>query len=285
MGNSHSGPRIVEVATGFYNIRASFKVKGIVDIGTHMSLAKLTNGKFLVIDTVPFDDELKKEFDTLTNNGTNIEAVIATHPFHTLAFPAFYKMFPNLPYYGTPRHIRNQKDIPWAGDIMNELKRWEPDIQMRIPSGSEFIAPVPEKSNHFNSVWVYYPASRTLHVDDTIMYFENPSTIFKLIGKKPNVIEFHPTLKTEGLHPTEAAPIQFKKWVEDVLRDWEFDTVCTAHVGVRQGGAHALLKEALAKAEPEFEKLVQRNAGKHSVPTEDVHDCSQHNIDGTTECG
>jgi hypothetical protein len=286
MGNSQDkGSRIVEVATGFYNIRASFKVKGLIDIGTHMSLSKLSNGKFLVIDTVPFDDELKKEFDVLTNNGTNIEAVVATHPFHTLAFPPFYKMYPNLTYYGTPRHIRNQKEIIWAGNIMNELNRWQPDVQMRIPEGSEFIAPQPEKTNHFNSVWVYHPSSRVLHVDDTLMYFENPSFIFKLIGKKPNVIEFHPSMKYSGLYPTEEAPYQFKRWVEQILQDWDFDTVCCAHIGVKQGGAHELLREALKNAEPEFEKLAQRNAGKHSLLETDEHDCSQHNVEGTNECG
>jgi len=286
MGNAQEkSARIVEVATGFYNIRASFKFKGIIDICTHMSLTKLSSGKFLVIDTVPFDDELKKEFDALTNNGEDIEAVVATHPFHTLAFPPFYKMYPNLSYFGTPRHLRNQKDIPWAGDIMNELKRWEPDVQMRIPAGSEFVAPQPESTNHFNSVWVYYPAGRTIHVDDTIMYFENPSMIFKLIGKKTNVIEFHPTMKSSGLYNTEEAPYQFKRWVEEVLRDWDFDTACCAHVGVRQGGAHALLKEALVNAEPEFKKLAESNAGKHSVDTSDVPDCSQYNVEGTHECG
>src|SRR3989338_2874866 len=120
MGNQSSATvaekSIKEIGTNFFNIRTSFKIKGLINIGTHMSLIKLSTGKFLVIDTVPLDEALKKEIDQLTNNGNDIEAVVATHPFHTLAFPDFYKNYPNAPYYGTPRHLRNQKDIPWAGN-------------------------------------------------------------------------------------------------------------------------------------------------------------------------
>jgi hypothetical protein len=72
---------LVEIGPGFYNIRSSFKLLcGLVDLGTHMSVAKLENGNFVVIDTVNLTTEQKQEFDTLTNNGTLIEAVLATHP-------------------------------------------------------------------------------------------------------------------------------------------------------------------------------------------------------------
>jgi hypothetical protein len=286
MGNSqHSGQRIKQIGTtgGFYNIRANFKIKGLVNIGTHMSLAKLNNGKFLVIDTVPLDDDLKKELDTLTNNGSDIEAVIATHPFHTLAFPDFYKTYPNVPYFGTPRHIRNQKDIPWAGNIMENLDKWCPEVQMRIPEGSEFVAPQPESSNHFNSVWVYYPSARTIHVDDTIMFYEDPSLLFKILGKKTGQMEFHPTLSNVGLHKTEEAPAQFKQFVEGVLKDWQFDNACCAHVGVKVGGAHEALQETLKNAQSTFDKIAKKNEGKH-VDEDATHDIAQYNIHGH-ECG
>lgn len=284
MGNSQAnGPRIKQIGSGFYNIRANFKIKGLVNIGTHMSLAKLTNGKFLVIDTVPLDDELKRELDALTNDGNDIEAVIATHPFHTLAFPDFHIAYPNVPYYGTPRHIRNQKDIPWAGNIMDNLNKWCPVVQMRIPDGAEFIAPLPEASNHFNSVWVFYPAARTIHVDDTLMFFENPSLLFKIFGKRTGQMEFHPSMSGNGLHKTENAPALFKQWVEAILADWDFDNACCAHIGVKYGGAHAALQETLTNAQPLFENLAKKNQGKLE-DDEPNHDTAQYNVDGH-ECG
>jgi hypothetical protein len=63
-----------------------------------MSIIRLQNGKFLVIDTVALTPELKGEIDHLTNNGADMEAVVATHPFHTLSFNGFYKSYPNVPY-------------------------------------------------------------------------------------------------------------------------------------------------------------------------------------------
>lgn len=132
---------LYEVAKNFWNIRVSFKVLiGLIDVGSHMSLIRLNNGNFLVIDTVTLNDQLKSSIDQLTDNGKKIEAVIAVHPFHTLAFPAFYQAYPNAQYYGTPRHLRRLTQIPWAGslDDCQIRKKWEPEVEMRIPAG-DFI--------------------------------------------------------------------------------------------------------------------------------------------------
>jgi len=140
---------MTEIGKGFWNIRGHFKIiGGLIDIGTHMSILGLPNGRFLVVDTIPLDNEIKRAIDLLTDNGSKIEAVLATHPFHTLSFPAFYQAYPNVPYYGTPRHIRNLTSIKWIGDLNNCETRniWAPYVEMRIPDGAEFVAPVPEKN-------------------------------------------------------------------------------------------------------------------------------------------
>ncbi len=38
-------PHIIEVADGFWNIRGSFEIGGVVEIGTQASLVKRSNGK------------------------------------------------------------------------------------------------------------------------------------------------------------------------------------------------------------------------------------------------
>eukprot|EP00961_Rhodomonas_salina_P252117 3408137-Rhodomonas_salina.1 len=177
---------LIEVAPGFYNVRAHFYVlAGMIDIGTHMSLCRLQNGKFLVLDAIKPVPALKKEIDQLTNGGELIDAVIATHPFHSLYFKDFYAAYPNTRYFGrnaeaplplpllqrvfvprtltrfssvgTPRHIKMIKDIPWAGETMESKGQWEPEIEMRIPAGSEYVDPKPPKSNHFCNVPPSYP--------------------------------------------------------------------------------------------------------------------------------
>lgn len=129
---------LYEISTNFWNIRVSFKMyAGLVDLGSHMSLIRLNNGNFLVIDTVTLTDQTQVAIDRLTDNGAKIEAVIAVHPFHTLAFPAFYQAYPKAQYYGTPRHLRKLTQIPWAGSLENSNIRtkWEPEVEMRIPAG------------------------------------------------------------------------------------------------------------------------------------------------------
>jgi len=167
--------RVQEVGPGFYNFRASFKIfAGMIDLGTHMSLIKLSSGKFLVIDTIEPTPEVKAQIDALTAGGTKIEAVIATHPYHTIWFQDFYKHYPKAPYYGTPRHLATIKDIPWAGETMANKCQWLPEVDMRIPDGSEYVNPLPPKSNHFCNVFVFHRASRTIHEDDTIVIPDKP---------------------------------------------------------------------------------------------------------------
>lgn len=131
---------LYQIGPGFWNIRGRFKILKLIDIETQMSIVQLRNGKFLVIDTVEMNDRLRQEIDQLTNNGEKIEAVIATHPFHTLAFPAFYQLYPKPAYYGTPRHLRRLTDIPWKGNLddCEVRKKWEPDVEMRIPAGCSY---------------------------------------------------------------------------------------------------------------------------------------------------
>ena len=57
---------------------------------THLHSHSLTPK---VIDAVPLTPPLKQELDALTGNGLLIDAVIATHPFHTLAFESFYTSY------------------------------------------------------------------------------------------------------------------------------------------------------------------------------------------------
>jgi len=256
------------VGNGFYSIRAHFKVMaGILDIGTHMSILKLSNQKFLVVDAVSLTPQMKQEIDELTNKGTDIEAVIATHPFHTLAFRSFYKEYPNAPYYGTPRHLKTIPEIPWVGSIYDcdVRNKWNPDVEMRIPAGSEFIAPQPESSNHFNCAFVFHRASGTLHVDDTIMIGNHPGILLKLGGFRHGSMSFHPSIKGHGLYPTAEAPYQFKTFIQEIIRDWQFDSICAAHMGNKIGGAKAQLQEILDKAEPLFKRLSEKNHKKQPV--------------------
>lgn len=250
----------IEIGPGFWNLRASFTfLLGAVDIGTHASLIKLPSGKFLLIDTVAFSPKALTELNTLTENGTLIEAVLATHPFHTVYFAAFYKLYPNLTYYGTPRHLTRNDGVNWSPTTLSEeslRKQWEDQgVFMRIPDGADFDAPAEE--NHFSSVLVFHAPSKTIHVDDTIMFFEKPGFVLRCAGKADGTMEFWDLKK--GLQKTEQGPLAFKSWVEQLLKDWDFDNIVTAHTGNKIGGAKAQLVETLKTATPFLEKQSQKH--------------------------
>jgi hypothetical protein len=150
--------------------------------------------------------------------------------------------------------------------------------------GAEFINPQPESSNHFTSVFVYHPASATLHVDDTIMYADKPSFLIKLFGYKHGAMAFHPSIKTVGLHPTADAPYLFRDWMRTMLHDWPFQNICCAHMGVKIGGAHADVVALLNKAERLFTKLSEKNRKRN--PEGELQVDNDHNMNSIgDECG
>jgi hypothetical protein len=267
MTRSSSRPalkRFVEIGDGFFHLRSTFRVGWLFDIGTQMALCRLSNGHFLVLDTVKLSDEEKHYVDTLTANGTMIDAVIATHPFHTSGFGDFYKMYPGAKYYGTPRHLRLCSSIPWAGSLNDASVRNQWDefgVQLRIPDGCEFINPQPESYNHFCNVFAYHAKSRTVYNDDTLVYWTgsywNPMSWVTKGG-----VRFHPTLTNVGLYPTKDAPLAFKKWMVQLLEDWNFDNLCTAHNENIIGGAKDAVRKLLEETEGVFNDMAAKNAAK-----------------------
>ncbi|KAJ3213888.1 hypothetical protein HDU67_002342 [Dinochytrium kinnereticum] len=270
---------IKEIAPGFFSLRAPFKyLFGLVDIGTHMSFVRLRNGRFLVIDTVELTPETRLEVDLLTDHGRLMDAVLGTHPFHTMFFPAFHEAYPDVKYYGTPRHLRNITGIPWEGDLNDEEVRalWEPEIEMRIPAGSEFVNPLPERTNHFSNVFVFHKASRTIHVDDTILIFQQPGLLMRMAGISEGTMLFHRSILGPGLHPTEEAPKLFQCWMSKLIHDWDFDNITSAHNGCKIGGAKRQLKHLLEETEEKLSELGRSRAsdvGAWSSNWKDTCEC------------
>jgi len=224
--------RFVQLGTNFWNARGIFKL-GPIDIGTHMSIIQVSSGRFVIFDTIEPDSQIQQEISTITANGTQIEAIVATHPFHTTYFPAFYAMYPNVKFFGTPRHLRTQPQIPWAGSVWDcDVRRqWLPDIRMRIPQGGEFVAPQPELINHFSGMHVFHPKSGVMHVDDTLSYAADLDSLV-----------FHPSIAGPGLYHTRRSPDVFASWVQEYLNEWNINTLAMAHKGVLGNGRQRVQK-------------------------------------------
>ena len=109
---------IIDLGSGFWNIRGSFKLGGLIDIGTQCSLVKLESGKFIFLDSYTLSDEVREEVMALTNNGDDVEAILNLHPFHTVHCAQMAKDFPKAINYGSERHKKQVPGVSWAEDLV-----------------------------------------------------------------------------------------------------------------------------------------------------------------------
>lgn len=220
--------RVIAVADGFWNIRGSFRI-GPLDVGTQASLVRRANGSFVLLDACAFDDATLAWMREVTGDGERLEATIHLHPFHTLHVRAAHQKFPSAVLYGTARHVEKFADLPWAeprteSSAFHAL--YASDFEFSVPRGVDFIPAEPKL--HFSSVLAFHPSSRTLHVDDTLMYVKLP---WPLRIFKPDIVGLHPTL-AKVLEPRPGAVDEFRTWARQLVERLEnIDNLCAAHMG------------------------------------------------------
>ena len=247
-------PHIIYVADDFWNIRGSFKIGGVVDIGTQASLVRRGNGKFVFLDSYTLSGEVEREVLELTNDGRDVEAILNVHPFHTVFARKMHERFPHAKLYGTERHISRFSGLPWEALRTEDAElhaMFADDFEFSVPRGVDFISA--NENVHFSSVLLLHRASNTIHVDDTLMYVRLPR-LMRVAGRT-DVISFHPTL-AKALEKRAGAASDFRNWAEELAEHWrDAENLCAAHTATltarkNQGPPiQARLLKALAKVE------------------------------------
>ncbi|HHO53528.1 MAG TPA: hypothetical protein ENK18_22325 [Deltaproteobacteria bacterium] len=213
--------RLVEIADGFWNIRGSFKIAGLIDIGTQASLIRLASGGFALLDAYALQGEVAREVMERTDQGRGIEAILNLHPFHTVHVRAIAQQLPGARLYGTVRHVARAPELRWEAlhtedEALHEL--FAEDLAFTVPRGVDFVSD--NEKLHFSSVLALHRASRTLHVDDTLTWVGLP-----LVGG----LSFHPTLRSV-LQPRPGAVAEFRAWAGELITLCEgVEQLCTAH--------------------------------------------------------
>lgn len=252
------GEQVLKISDDFWNIRGVFKIGGVLNIGTHASLVKRTNGKFVLLDAYTLQDKVKEQVDALTNNGADIEAIINLHPFHTVHVERSHQQYPNAKLYGTQRHVDKFPDLPWQPELSESTacaSLFADDFEFSVPAGVDFISK--NENLHFSSVLAYHKASKTIHSDDTLMYLILPGLLGKL--KKPEVT-FHMTLGGT-LEKRAAAVKDFRAWAAGMAERWgEAQNLCAAHSATllasnnKNTSISAQILTALSKVEKTLKK-------------------------------
>lgn len=233
---------IHNLGAGFWNIRGTQRIGGIIDIGTQCSLVQLQSGRFIFLDSYTLTDDVRKEVMTLTNDGEKVEAVLNVHPFHTLHCAQMAKDFPQAVFYGSARHPKEVPEVQWATDLVESeavTQRYS-ELEFSLPKGIYYISP--DEDIHAGSLLVYHPASKSLHVDDTFM-----TPPLKLLDAVLPELNLHPTTK-KALKDEPNAGKHYCDWATHIAHQWhETRNFCAAHshmVTFETGE----FKEALLKA-------------------------------------
>ena len=255
--------QILQISDDFWNIRGDFKIGGILNIGTHSSLVRRRNGKFVLLDAYTLQDEVKERIDAQSNNGDDIEAIINLHPFHTVHVKKAHEQFPDARLFGTRRHVEKFPDLPWQPELTESADcadLFADDFEFSVPAGVDFISS--NEHLHFSSVLAYHKASRTIHSDDTLMYLQLPGLLGKL--RQPE-ISFHMTLP-KTLEKRANAADDFRAWATQLAEQWvDAENLCAAHSATLLGSENQSesISSRVLTALQNVEKSLQRHERRY----------------------
>jgi hypothetical protein len=213
--------RLIQIADGFWNVRGSFKIAGLLDVGTQTSLVALRSGGFVLLDAYALDADVERQVLALTDQGRAVRAILSLHPFHTAHLTASAKQFPGALLYGTSRHKARAPELRWEALHTDDgalHEQFADDFVFTVPRGVDFIPK--NEGLHFASVLAIHKASGTLHVDDTLSWLGLP-----VVGG----LKFHPTLRF-SLQKRPGAASEFRAWANELIALCEnVQHLCTAH--------------------------------------------------------
>jgi hypothetical protein len=226
--------QILQVAEDFWNIRGSYRIGGVIDVGTQASLVRLASGKFVLLDCYTVRGAAKRQIGELTHGGRDIEAILNVHPFHTVHVRHVHGLYPHATLYGTARHRSRFPELPWADTCTEDPalhQQFAEDFEFSVPRGVDFISA--NEDVHFSSVLVLHRASVTIHSDDTLMYLQLPA-LMRFFGLGDSV-SFHPTL-AKALVKRAGASADFRTWANELIERWkDAENLCAAHTAALLG--------------------------------------------------
>lgn len=253
---------LLDLGNGFWNLRGNFRLGGVMNIGTQCSFVRLQSGRFVILDSYGFGAETAAQIAAITQNGRLVEAVLNLHPFHTLHCRTIAARFPRARLYGSRRHHEMVSDLDWQPatvDSPEVAALYADDLRFSLPSGVDFISANPRI--HAGSLLCYHPASRNLHVDDTLIVL--PHLVRQILRQPP--ISFHPTI-ADALEDRPDAAQDFRDWVHRLATGWQdVRNVCAAHSGIanmREDGFSRGLLQALHQVEPKLADVTLARQGR-----------------------
>lgn len=234
-----------QLAENFWTFRGDFKIAGFINLGTHMSLVRRTDGSYLVLDSYALEKDDRRALLELTDGGRAVEAILNVHPFHTLHCNAAHRLLPHARLIGTRRHHGQAPGLPWDEGFIEDAAtqaEFSEDLDFSVPRGVDFISE--DDHVHVASVLVRHRMSGIVHVDDTINVLAAPGFLGRLLPQSK--LKFHPQL-AKALQKRAGAADDYAQWAREIAGAWsDTPTVCAAHSAIRTLPADGWQREVLA---------------------------------------
>ena len=253
------GEALLDLGHGFWNIRGVLRIGGVVNVGTHCSLVRLSSGGFVFLDSYSLEGDIAAQVMDMTDQGRQVRAILNLHPFHTLHCGPMHRLFPDALLFGSERHHRKWPDLPWQSDLVESpgVASRFPDLRFSLPDGIDYICQ--NERVHAGSLLACHPASGSLHVDDTLNVLPLPGLLRRLMGMPQ--VTFHPTLG-QALQDRPGAAQDFRDWALRIAQDWA-DTrhICAAHsatLPITPGSFPKHIRKALDRVEKTLTRFEEK---------------------------
>jgi hypothetical protein len=171
--------------------------------------------------------------------------------------------YPDAKHYGTARHLAKFPNLNWQKLCTEDPKlhaKFSKYLEFSVPRGVDFISD--DENLHFSSVLAYHPASKSIHVDDTLMYIRLPM-LLRFFGLS-DALSFHLTL-AKVLEKREGAVQDFRDWAKEMAEQWQdAENLCAAHTTtlIGQDDDNASIYDRIIKALDKVEKTLNSHEQK-----------------------
>jgi len=208
-----------------------FKVLGVLDIGTRMTVVRLPGGGLFLHSPVKADAHMRGAVEALGS----VRAIVAPNYVHHLFIGPWKAAYPQARLLGAPGLARKRRDLPFDAELGDE-----PDASYAGAVDQVFVRGAPL----LNEVAFLHAASRTLLLTDLA---------FHPTAASSRGVRIWTTLTRvrDGFGPNSLVRLfvrdrrAMRESLDRVLA-WDFDRVTLTHGDVLESGGREALRRAYA---------------------------------------
>ena len=204
-----------------------------LEVGTKMTVIKLSNGSLVVISPIEIDSEIQQQLDSM---GT-VRYIIAPNLFHYLYLAQVQQIYPQAQTIAPPGLAAKQPDLKIDRVFTQDPIEFDSELEFVRFEG--FRVFMPPQVKIINEIVFYHPASKTLIITDSAFNFDRSFPLTTQLAAK--VLGSYQELKPYLLDKIASHDKQKLKQSIDKILAWDFQRVIMAHGTIVEHEAKARL--------------------------------------------